>query len=815
MSVWRREKTNASLRSSGVEQISNMHKEKPERLSDECSSPFCLVGMNELASRLLGTQMRAGEPLGSTIATNDAGERQDIESFFSETLRSGVASSVSRVHIIQPGAKSKDGADLRTRELSIDAFPLAAGCLGVSFKASHAEEIINDKVQAHPLSGAMASSSFAFCLAVRRENRETGNRGFVKREHITSSSSGIGWVFDYVSAGLSNALGCRTEELMGREVCSLCFQDGSDDSMQTLSAAMADGRECAVAVMLSRSTTSPTVRCRLWVSPLEGGQRYLLFYSQFRGVDSPGSASHILSFTEDEDVFCRIFESLTVGMILWRMESPLSSASKAKPRFRLLAANKKARSLNLSDGYTDIGRYLHELTPELIDTGLVEAYVDALASGKPRPLGLVPLFHEGYKQCLLASTAFPVSSSLLAIIFEEAPSNPDSSASPSSPSSAPAAPLPAPNTVFPSSSSAMKEVEVSSKILPSIPSSPMDHRGPTLPPLLPRKRSFTDSLNENERDTIHRAMNKHDLLTRQAHLRGHRELPECFQGASTAEATAHHHPFVRVPTAHKKQRCDGLPFGELPSPSALAKNMGVEWDWFRNSPVPFAVLDGNDDGKIVQANEAFGDLLGRPSEALVDTAFSAVAPGGARWLQALASRDGPSVHHGEALYRRRCGQGVECVESMWRLPGGRVGLLVQPIGALRERFPSALDDRIFQRCFVAAPFGVGLFGKEGRLLEANAAFTALLGHSESELIDQTFHAFIQPEDLEAVLSLPYRMVHSGLPSTQLIVRCRQKSGATLFCLMCLSLINDTSTGTTTHLVTYLQSMQALERVVDG
>ncbi len=162
------------------------------------------------------------------------------------------------------------------------------------------------------------------------------------------------------------------------------------------------------------------------------------------------------------------------------------------------------------------------------------------------------------------------------------------------------------------------------------------------------------------------------------------------------------------------------------------------------------------DGRLVLVNKAAVDLVGGRSEEdlLGREVMEFVSPESqelvAARIQRVLAAEG-QANRAEVRLRRLDGQPVD-VESM------AVRLLFQGRPAVlailrditeRRRMELTLkesEDR-FRSIFMTAPIGIGLMELDGRGLEINPAFVAMLGYDQKELCRLTTEDLLHPEDV--------------------------------------------------------------------
>jgi PAS domain S-box-containing protein len=100
------------------------------------------------------------------------------------------------------------------------------------------------------------------------------------------------------------------------------------------------------------------------------------------------------------------------------------------------------------------------------------------------------------------------------------------------------------------------------------------------------------------------------------------------------------------------------------------------------------------------------------------------------------------------------------------------------------------ESDLFQNAFQYAAIGMALVGLDGRFLKVNISLCELLGYSEQELKDRTFHDLTHPEDLEADVALVGKLIAGEVPNYRLEKRYFAKSGEIVWVLLAVSMARD-------------------------
>lgn len=198
---------------------------------------------------------------------------------------------------------------------------------------------------------------------------------------------------------------------------------------------------------------------------------------------------------------------------------------------------------------------------------------------------------------------------------------------------------------------------------------------------------------------------------------------------------------------------------------------------------PDAVCELDATGRIVAANTALADLVGRPVTDLVGSA-----------LPTLWHADDAERVRAE-LQRTLAGQ-----VSSFRAGGGRAGgwalevtattlpivIGAQVVGAhvvLRDIGPE-LDARDatrrsearLQQVFDSAGAGLAMLTRGGRILRTNPAFPGMLGFDQDDLTTRDLWDLVHPDDVDRLHTGLGLLLDEGRPSVAVQVRCRHGAG---------------------------------------
>ena len=177
--------------------------------------------------------------------------------------------------------------------------------------------------------------------------------------------------------------------------------------------------------------------------------------------------------------------------------------------------------------------------------------------------------------------------------------------------------------------------------------------------------------------------------------------------------------------------------------------------------------------------------------------------------------------HGEVRVRRADGQ-WRWIESWARPRFTAAGELRGFVGTSadvtdRKRAEHALErsEERFRKIFENAATGIAITDWEGRFLQCNAAYAALLGYTEEELHRVDFASLIHPDDREVSLASSDRLRNGELPSFEIENRYVRKDGEPIWVRRFVSVLHgDTDeAGHLVTLVTDISSRRAAEQAL--
>ena len=224
-------------------------------------------------------------------------------------------------------------------------------------------------------------------------------------------------------------------------------------------------------------------------------------------------------------------------------------------------------------------------------------------------------------------------------------------------------------------------------------------------------------------------------------------------------------------------------------------------------------LDGGIESWNVGAEELYGypesEAVGQELHDLLATVFPAPWPGIRAELVAKGSWDG------ELRHRTRDGEEViiSARKQLFRDASGVARVLEtnRDITQQKKAQEALLTSNLrFRSIFENSAAGIILTDWEGRLLESNEAFRALLGYRRDELGGRHFSTLIPPADQEVTLADVRRLKSGEIQHFQNESRYLRKDGQTVWVHKFVSLIPDT-TGKKSHVVALVTDITERKR----
>lgn len=112
----------------------------------------------------------------------------------------------------------------------------------------------------------------------------------------------------------------------------------------------------------------------------------------------------------------------------------------------------------------------------------------------------------------------------------------------------------------------------------------------------------------------------------------------------------------------------------------------------------------------------------------------------------------------------------------------------QNLRALKGEALRRDGEELFRGCFEYAPFGIFVMGRDGRLIQANAAFSRMLGYSQKELPETAWSVLIYPADLVAAQRRQKQLWAGPFGSADAEIRFVHRSGIVVWCSIRVSMV---------------------------
>ena len=195
------------------------------------------------------------------------------------------------------------------------------------------------------------------------------------------------------------------------------------------------------------------------------------------------------------------------------------------------------------------------------------------------------------------------------------------------------------------------------------------------------------------------------------------------------------------------------------------------------------VISELDSGRLVEANEAAYQLFGYRKEevagkTLVEIGLWTSLEERTQYLEQLKQQG--SVRNMEVRLRSRNGEVRQCLISseLIILNGLQCIVAVGDDITERKRAERTLrrSEERFRSIFQYAGIGIAFRDAEGRYIQANPAYSLIVGYSDEELRQTTFQHIISPEEYDGHLKLVEQLAHNVIPSFEAESRYVHKDG---------------------------------------
>ncbi len=232
------------------------------------------------------------------------------------------------------------------------------------------------------------------------------------------------------------------------------------------------------------------------------------------------------------------------------------------------------------------------------------------------------------------------------------------------------------------------------------------------------------------------------------------------------------------------------------------------------------VFHTTSDGRLISVNRALAKMLGYESPEKAITAVTDIA----RQLYANANdrniaigilKENGFLKEFETQMRKQNG-GVAWVSINARLnksPDGNTsfeGFITDITKRKQVEETLRASEERFRRMFEHSALGMVLVSPDLCFLQANQAFSKMLGYTESELQEKTFQDVTLPEDRSIGNELVYKVLSGELESFHFEKRYVRKDGTVIWGLVSSTLIRDIQ-GKPLHFVTQIQNINERKR----
>ena len=125
-----------------------------------------------------------------------------------------------------------------------------------------------------------------------------------------------------------------------------------------------------------------------------------------------------------------------------------------------------------------------------------------------------------------------------------------------------------------------------------------------------------------------------------------------------------------------------------------------------------------------------------------------------------------------------------------------------------DRRQIAESEQRFRRAMEDSAIGVAIVGLDGRILQANPAFAAMLGYSRAEIEALTFFQITHPDDLQIGRETMISLKEGKIDSFHFEKRYLRKDGTPVWSQLAGSVIRDEETGKPLYLVSQIEDIDA-------
>jgi nitrogen fixation negative regulator NifL len=234
---------------------------------------------------------------------------------------------------------------------------------------------------------------------------------------------------------------------------------------------------------------------------------------------------------------------------------------------------------------------------------------------------------------------------------------------------------------------------------------------------------------------------------------------------------------------------------------------------------PTGIVRASPEGRFIQVNPAFCELLGySEQELLTKTGRDVTHPDDREWSadarRQIWHAEKPTIRSYEKRYVRKDGQvaWVRISITLIRDARGQASYSIAHVIDITEQKKAEevlrQSEERFSITFEQAPIGMALGALDGRWLKANQAMCELVGYTAEELSHMTFRDITHPEDVQACLDHLPELSAGKLHTYRLEKRYLHKCGRVIWASVSVSLVRDAN-GRPLHAI--VQSQDITER----
>lgn len=150
-----------------------------------------------------------------------------------------------------------------------------------------------------------------------------------------------------------------------------------------------------------------------------------------------------------------------------------------------------------------------------------------------------------------------------------------------------------------------------------------------------------------------------------------------------------------------------------------------------------------------------------------------------------------------------------CLQIAVAIAAGAIFLLVLFIRRIRDDHRQiAESEQRFRRAMEDSAIGVVIVGLDGRIVQTNPAFAAMLGYTREEIEALTFFQITHPDDLQIGKETMEKMREGKVDSYHFEKRYLRKDGTPVWAHLAGSVIRDERTGRPLYLVSQIEDIDA-------